>query len=323
MFEGAKLAEIPATESFYDLSTAADRLIEEASKSIVFVIDKLMFDACHATQDVDLPTVADACRALINEKYSEIISGEIKRAMEWLESEPAFAMAYKSLGYQMVAAEYWAEPIRRELERWVPTLGYENHASASYIAVKIARIPCHYLKYVSRIALASHRYISGVGHRTVIEGPTTIRRLKALIAEFEDVISTEWLPESLRRDLAYSIRTKSALQCLEECNDIASPASRRNDPDLPTRLFATDLLRVHQQTFNSFHKKTVFHLMGLSFVDRPLEMRTIERLAKSELEHHREIAAKRIADKRGLDFDHVLATLKANKSFNFPRENKA
>lgn len=308
----------PTPESFYDLSLVADRLIEEASKAITFEIDKLAFDGF---RDTDLPGVASICAALIQEKYSALIEGEPKRTLEWLESEPAFAMAFKSLGYQKVAEDHWEEPILRELERWVPKFRAEKYASASYIALKIARLPCHYLQYVSRVALASHRYISGVGHRTAIEGPSTIRRLKDLIAEFEDVISTEWLPESLRKSLAYSIRTKSALHDLESCYDIAAPASRRNDADLPTRLFATDLLRINQETFHSFHKKAVFHLMGLSFVDRPLEMRTIERLAKSELDAHREIAAKRIADKRGLDFDHVLATLKETKSFNFPRKN--
>lgn len=311
------MAATPTPESFYDLSLVADRLIEEAANAIVFEIDRL---AVQGFSDTDLPGVAAVCAALIQEKYSKIIDGEPQRTLDWLESEPAFAMAFKSLGYQKVTEDHWKEPILRELERWAPKLSGEKHASASYISLRIARLPCHYLKYVSRVALASHRYISGVGHRTAIEGPSTIRRLKDLIAEFEDVISTEWLPESLRKNLAYSIRTKSALQDLESCNDIASPASRRNDADLPTRLFATDLLRIHQETFHSFHKKAVFHLMGLSFVDRPLEMRTIERLAKSELDAHREIAAKRIADKRGLDFDDVLATLKETKSFNFPRE---
>lgn len=312
------MATTPTPESFYDLSLVADRLIEEASKAIVFEFDKL---AIHGLRDTDLPGVASTCSALIQERYRDIMAGDPMRTMEWLESEPAFAMAFKSLGYRKVPEAHWEVPILRELERLVPKLRGDSYPGASYIAFTIARLPCDYLKYVCRVALASHRYISGVGYRTAIEGPSTIRRLKDLIAEFEDVISTEWLPESLRKNLAYSIRTKSALHDLESCDDIASPASRRNDADLPTRLFATDLLRIHQDTFRSFHKKAVFHLMGLSFVDRPLEMRTIERLAKSELDAQREIAAKRIADKRGLDFDHVLATLKETKSFNFPREN--
>ena len=310
------MAEIPTPDSFYELSLVADRFIDKASKAIVFEIDEL---AVSGFQDADLPGAARACSKLIEIQLSETLNDECKRTMEWLESEPAFAMAFKSLGYHKVTDDYWELPIRRELERWLPSYREEKYARASYIALKIARLPSHYINYVSLIAGASYRYISGAGHRTAIEGPATIRRLKDLLADFEEVLSTEWLPDSLRKNLAYSIRTESALRDLDSCEDISSPASRRNDADLPTRLFATDLLRVNQQAFRSFHKKAVFHLMGLSFVERPLEMRTIERLAKSELDAHREIAAKRIADKRGLDFDDVLTTLKANRSFNLPR----
>lgn len=312
------MAEIPTPDSFYELSLVADRFIDKASKAIVFEIDEL---AVSGFQDADLPGAARACSKLIEIQLSETLNDECKRTMEWLESEPAFAMAFKSLGYHKVTDDHWEVPIRRELERWLPSYREEKYARASYIALKIARLPSHYINYVSLVAGASYRYISGAGHRTAIEGPATIRRLKDLLADFEEVLSTEWLPDSLRKNLAYSIRTESALRDLDSCEDISSPASRRNDADLPTRLFATDLLRVNQQVFRSFHKKAVFHLMGLSFVERPLEMRTIERLAKSELDAHREIAAKRIADKRGLDFDDVLTTLKANKSFTFPREN--
>ena len=310
------MAEIPTPDSFYELSLVADRFIDKASKAIVFEIDEL---AVSGFQDADLPGAARACSKLIEIQLSETLNDECKRTMEWLESEPAFAMAFKSLGYHKVTDDYWELPIRRELERWLPSYREEKYARASYIALKIARLPSHYINYVSLIAGASYRYISGAGHRTAIEGPATIRRLKDLLADFEEVLSTEWLPDSLLKNLAYSIRTESALRDLDSCEDISSPASRRNDADLPTRLFATDLLRVNQQVFRSFHKKAVFHLMGLSFVERPLEMRTIERLAKSELDAHREIAAKRIADKRGLDFDDVLTTLKANRSFNLPR----
>lgn len=312
------MAGIPTPQNLYELSLVAERFVDQASKAVVFELDKF---ACDGYRDDDLPGVAAACEALLKDIYKEALDDKCKATWEWFEAEPAFAMAFKSVGYVKVDENHWEGPIRRELERWLPRFREERRSSASYVALRIARLPAHYIKYMSHISGASYRYISGIGYRTAIEGPSTIRRLKDLIAEFDEVLNTEWLPDNLRRNLAYSLRTKSALQNLESCGEIASPASRRNDADLPTRLFATDLLRVNQEIFNSFHKKAVFHLMGLSFVDRPLEMRTIERLAKSEVDAHREIAAKRIADKRGLNFDHVLATLKANKSFTFPREN--
>lgn len=313
------MAEIPTADQFYKLSLVADRCEDLGSKAISFELDAL---AVHGYRDQDVSAVAAACAKLLKEKHDEALGDECRATLKWIEAEPAFAMAFKSLGYITVEDDHWDGPIRRELERWVPKLRDNKAASSYYLSTALARIPNHYPKYISRLADACYRYISGVGHRTVIEGPSTIRRLKDLIAEFDEVLNTEWLPDSLRTNLAYSLRTKSALEALKYHGDIASPASRRNDADLPTRLFATDLLRVNQEMFRSFHKKSVFHLMGLSFVDRPLEMRTIERLAKSEVDAHREIAAKRISDKRGLDYGYVLATLKANKSLTFPPENK-
>ncbi|ROL93221.1 hypothetical protein [Pseudomonas protegens] len=312
------MTEIPTPESFYELSLAADRYVDRASKAIALELDKLAIDG---GQSADLLNVAVICAQVLDDKLSEVLSGECKKTLEWLEAEPAFAMAAKSLAYFRVDKNHWEALILRELERWMLKPQDEKRIGASYKALTIARLPSHYITYISRVADASHRYVSGIGHRAVIEGPSTIRRMKDLIVELDEAMSAEWIPENLRRSLAFSLRTKLALQELDTCEEITSPSSRRNDVDLPTRLFAIDLLRVHQQIFRSFHKKTVFHLMGLSFVHRPLEMRTIERLAKSETDALREIVAKRIADKRGLDFDIVLTTLKANKSLTLPREN--
>ncbi len=313
------MTEIPTPENFLELSLVADKFVEQASRAIVFELDKLP-GARHT--DSSLAETAIACAKLLEEKYNEVLSAECKRTIEWFEAEPAFAMAFKSLSYVKVSENHWEGPILRELERWRANVRLDRGPHAGSMALKIARVPCHYLTYLSLVAGASYRYVSGIGHRAVIEGPSTIRRLKDLISELEDVLGAEWLPDDLRKNLGYSLRTGAALRDLNTHDENVFTPSRRNDIDLPARLFATDLLRIHQQIFQSFHKKSVFHLMGLSFVSRPLEMRTIERLAKSEMDAHREVVAKRIADRRGLDFEHVLTTLKANKSLTFPSQNQ-
>lgn len=311
------MVDTPKSENFYGLSLVADRFLQEAAQALVFEVGKL---AQGGYREIDVPDIAASCAQLIRAKHNEIASAECKSTQSWLEAEPAFAMAFKSVGYTKIEDSFWETTFALQLERWLPKLR-EGNLSASYVALKLARQPYHYMNYVSLIAAASHRYISGIGHRVAIQGPSTVRRLKDLVTEFEQVINAEWLPHDLRRSLSHCLRTKSALSYLDSWEQEITPASHRNDVDLPTRLFATDLLRANQFLFQSFHKKAVFHLMGLSFVERPLEMRTIERLAKSETDAHRVIVAKRIAVKRGLDFDHVLTTLKANKSFAFPREN--
>jgi len=159
MPEGIQLAEIPTSDSFYELSLVADRFIDKASKAIVFELDKL---ACDVFREADIPDVAAACARLIKDQYNEILSDECKKTMEWFEAEPAFAMAFKTVGYLKVADDHWEAPILRELERWLPRFQGEKNASASYIALRIARLPSHYINYVSRVAGASYRYVSHV-----------------------------------------------------------------------------------------------------------------------------------------------------------------
>ncbi|MBV4459202.1 hypothetical protein KVG96_14685 [Pseudomonas sp. COR58] len=312
------MAGIPTPQDFYELSLIFEYFVDRASKSVVSELDKFALDGY---LDSDLSVVVAACNKILKDIHKDVLGDRCKATLEWFEAEPAYAMAFKTVGFVKVDENYWEAEIRQELERWLPRFREEKRSSTSYVAMRIARFCAHYTKFVSYVARASFRYTSGVGYRTVIEGPSILRRLKELITEVDEVLSVEWLPDNLRTNLAYSLRTKAALRDLESCSEITSPVSRRNDADLPSRLFASDLLKMNQVIFNSFQKKAVFHLMGLSFVARPLEMRTIERLAKSEVEAHREIAAKRISDKRGLDFNQVLSTLKANKSFSLPREN--
>ncbi len=312
------MAEIPTSDRFYELSKVADAFVKQAADAIVFELDKVP-----AALDCDLTKTASVCAKLLDETYTSVVTAQCSRTIQWFESEPAFAMAIKSLSYRKVDDDHWEPRIQTELERWVAGFRVGKSSHQGLIAQRIARIPCHYLNYMSMVAEASYRYVSGIGHRAVIEGPSAIRRLKDLVLEVEEILSAEWLPDDLRRSLGYSIRTKAALRDLYEHDEGVPTPTRRNDIDLPARLFAIDLLRVNQRVFQSFHKKAVFHLMGLSFVSRPLEMRTIERLAKSEMDAYREEAAKRIADKRGLDFEYVLTTLKANKSLTFRGQNGA
>jgi hypothetical protein len=315
MPEGIEVADIPTPESLYSLSLDVDRYLEDTSRALTRELDQSIHsDFC----ETDLPKLTASCTKLIAAKHKEFINGDCKPVLEWLEAEPAFAMAKKYLKFVKVEDSHWEASILRELERWLPSLRLGRHSS--FLAHKLIRLTSSYIKYVSRVAEAAYRYTSRLGYVAAVEGPSTIRCLQALVTELGKVMKTSWLPEDLKQSLKHSLRTKSALDDLNMWAEKMSSGSLRNDIDLPTRLFATDLLRIHQESFNSHHKKAVFLLMGFSFVDRPLEMRTIERLAKSEMDAHRLAMAKRIADKRGLDFEHVLTTLKANKSFTLPRE---
>ncbi len=262
------------------------------------------------TEIVDLVTFT--VRSL-NEESDAALGEEGKRCLDWLDSEPAFALASKTLGYKRLSQEEWREHYDQEIRRSV-----RNNSLTGFKAFTFASRSSQYLRNVSSIAKALSGYISGARHREVLEGPATIQRMKELLLEFEQMLEVDWMPENLKESLRYKVGVRSAIRLLDEPDILESPSSRRNDADLPTRLLASELLRINYEYQRSFNKKAVFHLMGLSIIQRPLEMRTIERLAKSEMDAHREYVAKRIADKRGLDFAYVLTTLKTNKSLKFP-----
>ncbi|MNT43442.1 hypothetical protein D3C72_1799150 [compost metagenome] len=125
--------------------------------------------------------------------------------------------------------------------------------------------------------------------RAALEGPATVERMKSLLSELEHLIAAEWLPEESKKKLSYLLKVQRATSYLESADVFASPASRRNDNDLPSRLMASELIRLNQEMFSAAHKRAVFQLMGLSFIERPLEMRTIERLIRAEKERRQRI----------------------------------
>ena len=264
------------------------------------------------TEDEIVELVSFTARSL--EEESEAALGvEGKLCLDWLVSEPAFALASKTLGYQNFSSEEWRDFFDMRIRRSV-----RNNNFSESDAFKFTSLSTQYLRNVSCIAEALSGYLSGTRHREVLDGPATIRRMKELLLEFEQLVNVDWMPEHLKERLTSRVQTSGAIRLLGEPDLLQSPTSRRNDADLPTRLLASELLRINYAYQHSFHKKAVFHLMGLSFIERPLEMRTIERLAKNEMDSLRERLAKRIADKRGLDFDYVLTTLKTNKSLTLP-----
>ena len=110
------MAEIPTSDSLYELSTVADRFVKRASEAIVFELDKLL---CCQESDRDVNGAATECARLLDEAYNGVLSGQCLRTIQWFEAEPAFAMAIKSLSYHKVDDGHWEPRIQRELERWM------------------------------------------------------------------------------------------------------------------------------------------------------------------------------------------------------------
>lgn len=303
------MREIPSPEQFQRLAQAAETYTADFSHYLKDVLGGFPDDQIPLSEVPRLVQVAiDGSDSIINSSVGE----DGAACMEWLGGEPAYALAIKEVGFYQVEEAHWAEAYEKTILNWI-----RNGSPTAVLAYRLARSSSRYLTYISRIAGAIHSYMTGIGHRAVIDGPATVTKLRQLLLEFEQLAGVDWMPAEARKTLGYLVKTQKAIRFLDS-DVLDQPVSKRNDADLPTRLLASELLRLNYSTYGNHHKRAVFHLMGLSFIERPLEMRTIERLAKSEMDAEREYRARRIADKRGLDYDEVLTSLKAAKSFTLP-----
>jgi hypothetical protein len=300
---------IPSSEQFQLLAQAAENYTAEFSTYLKGILGGFPEDKIPPGEVARLTKLAlEGSESIMNSALG--VYGAA--CIEWLESEPAYALAIKEVGFHRVEGSYWMEMFEKNIQGWT-----RSDSPTVVLAHRLARNSNRYLAYISRIGGAIHSYLTGMGHRAVIDGPATIAKMRQLLLEFEQLAGVDWMPADARKRLAYAVRAQDAIRFLDS-DILDQPVSKRNDADLPTRLLASELLRLNYSTYANHHKRAVFHLMGLSIIERPLEMRTIERLAKSELDAERAFQAKRIADKRGLNYNEVLTTLKATKSFTLP-----
>ncbi|MFJ3075287.1 hypothetical protein [Pseudomonas sp. NPDC087029] len=299
----------PSTEQFTRLAKAGPLLREKFGR---ILHERFKTLESSLSDEQDIMALVDFCVESLSEEGEAALGDDGRACLDWLIAEPAFELSIKTLGYRPSSHDRWGEYFSNEIRR-----GLRNGNFTSSKAFSYASHASRYLRNVSSIAGAIGGYVSGAQHRAVLDGPVTIRRMKDLLLEFDQLVDVDWLPEVLREQLRYAVNTRSAMRYLSGPDILERPSSRRNDADLPVRLLASELLRINYEFHRSFHKRAVFHLMGLSIIQKPLEMRTIERLAKIEMDAIREDVARRIADRRGLDFGQVLTTLKANKTLTF------
>lgn len=304
------MRKIPSPDQFQRLAQAAETYTAEFSTYLKDVLggfpdDKIPLSA--------VPRIIQLAVEGSESAMNSSLGADGISCMAWLESEPAYALAIKEVGFYRVEGAHWPDVYEKNILSAI-----RSGSPTAVLAYRMARDSSRYLAYISRIGGAVHSYMTGIGHRAVIDGPATITKMRQLLLEFEQLAGVDWMPAEARKNLGYLVKTQNAIRFLDS-DILDQPVSKRNDADLPTRLLASELLRLNYSTYGNHHKRAVFHLMGLSFIERPLEMRTIERLAKGEVDADREYRARRISDTKGLKYEDVLTTLKARKSINLPR----
>lgn len=210
-------------------------------------------------------------------------------AFDWLLSQPSVKLVLEELGF--FPAKVGVEPDSRlvRAERAVRHWMKRNMKSRCLLASEAEWELSTFRRYMCGLAEACYGYLSKSGARKAIEGPVVIERMKSLLLELGQLANSEWITGRHRQELSRLVRSSDAIDYLDEKEDfILDSPSRRNDPDLPARVMAYDLISLHRSLFGAPHKRALFQLMGLPFIDRPLEMRTIERLAKKQKEDRRQ-----------------------------------
>ncbi len=206
-------------------------------------------------------------------------------AMEWLVAQPAWKMAMDAAGFTEQKSDdiHWLRCKYETLARQAAAAFDEKpDISLWYTTRRFAEAGGRFLAYASGVGDALAAYSSGSRAKGAVDGPELVSKMKNLLREFDRCVDQDWITPANRKQLRRIVHASKAIEFLNE-NDLAgNPSSRRNDDSLRSRLFAQDVIRVHLDLFRDPTKRAVFHLTSLPIIDRPLEMRTIERIIAVE-----------------------------------------
>ncbi len=263
--------DMPTAEQFEALAGAYERYRSEFSDKN----NALPYPAPDSYELAELADLAIKLDAIHFDSFSLSMCEASMYAFDWLHSTPAFQMALNALPAHTLNKSF-AKNFESALIR-----GYARSSRRPHmIGWWLPEIAGNYLRYISGIASACHNYQTGKSVRAALNGAETIARMNRLAGELTQLSVSDWIAAEDQKSLLLHIGRLE-----RKINHIAStrqPSSQRNDPDLASRLMAGELIRLNDRHFGNPHKRAIFLLMGLPFIDRPLEMRTIERLIKAK-----------------------------------------
>ncbi|UBY96666.1 hypothetical protein LCG56_22300 [Pseudomonas cannabina pv. alisalensis] len=191
----------------------------------------------------------------------------------WITNEPSFQLALRNVGFTA----------RDDKNPYVEIICQENVETA-WRAYNLRKATIHYatlhISYVGGLANACYGFLSGKRRKAALEGPKALHRMINLMTEIERIRdTTDFLGHPISIGGRFWEKQKSDM---EGTLEHLFSTTKRDDKDLASRLMASEIIRLHMKLFYAPHKSAVFHLMGLPFIQRPIEMKTIERLVALE-----------------------------------------
>lgn len=267
------MIQTPTAEQFYLLSKASSR-----HKDLFTELLRSVFDGVQhgKVTEPEIVALAALSAGVHREATKTSLKGGSLCALEWLESQPAFYLAMQAVGLSRGDYPYWQSEFECLIRDWSARESKYYYPPHIYLR----RHDYSYLEYVSGLAGAAFGYMTGRSAKAALNSTATVEKIKSRLTEIEDLLAGNLLPEGLSRAVSSSLQIQAAVRILESESSLIAPViSRRNDTDLPARLMASEIIWLHRTMFGDAKIRAVFQLMGLPFIARPLEMRTIERLA--------------------------------------------
>lgn len=264
---------IPTPTQFEALEKAIEQFIALLGEKFDEITEGVNNDPDHRLPAPVVIELAEKFEAARLEIVQSCFSEETDIAYAWLDNEPSFQIALKKLGFTVSGSE---NPYAKVIER-------QNNRSkwrSTHIKNSALRYATLHMAYVGGVARACNGFITGKRRQAALEGPKAIQRMLDLMREIEEIrANTEFLGRPVSIGGRFWEMTKSNM---EGTLEHLFSTTKRDDRDLPARLMASELVRLHMKLFSAAHKNAVFHLMGLPFIERPIEMKTVERLVSLE-----------------------------------------
>lgn len=270
---------VPTTEQFKALAETWSRFEFDfrtgTRQKIYDISDANGGELTSATVDVN--ALAIELKEIGDKAHDAALLPEAGIALNWLENQPSFQLALRSLGYYQMP-DGWLPIFEDTIANWLSIGAYPEN-----LTYRIVRRYGSYIRFASGVAQASHRYITKQAANEAIDGFRVLAEIRDRLAEVERLVEHPSTPDSAR-NIWKARSVKRAVDRLNEECLLGGAVSRRNDADLPARLMAVEIIQLNWRVTGAAQKRAVFHLMGLPFVQSELEMRTIERLVKAEKE---------------------------------------
>lgn len=267
------MRDIPTPAQFDSLEKAIEQFILVLGQRFGEITEKISNDLDYHLPDALISGLAEEFKAARSEAIQSCFNDETDIAYAWLDREPSFQIAMQKLGFTASSGQ---NPYEKIIEIHNNRTKWRSH----HLKKSVIRHATLHLAYVGGVARASSGFITGNRRKAAIEGPKAIQRMLELMEQIEEIQkSTDFLGQPISIGGRFWERTKSNM---EGTLEHLFSTTKRDDQDLAARLMASELIRLHIKLFSAPHKNSVYLLMGLPFIERPMEMKTIERLVALE-----------------------------------------